>query len=238
MTRFLHTEEVGDVLVVRIERPPANAMSPDLLDEGAELVEELRGSPPGAVVITAGNCLTGGGDLSADRTLALSGSCSQLLTFSGGVDLKLVPSLPEAERSGADYRIASSTASYGITELRVGTPFPAAAIGVIRAELEPAAVRRMVLGADLIDGATAHDWGVVDELAEGEDGVLERSLEVARGFAKLPSRTYELVKRQLRGEALERMLAASQDDPLAAGWLTDEAPDAARAVLDRERDQP
>src|SRR6185369_11217573 len=37
--------------------------------------------------ITAGTCLTGGGDLSADRSLSLSASCTQALTFSGGIDL-------------------------------------------------------------------------------------------------------------------------------------------------------
>jgi hypothetical protein len=37
--------------------------------------------------ITAGTCLSGGGDLSADRSLSLAASCSQAQTFSGGIDL-------------------------------------------------------------------------------------------------------------------------------------------------------
>ena len=241
---LLRIERDGDVAVVHMERPPANAMSPDLLDEGSELVATLRADPPGAVVLTG------------------SGSF-----FSGGVDLKLVPSLPAEEQSAmvprinrifcdwyglerpviaavnghavagglilalcADYRVGASDASYGITELRVGAPFPAAAIGIVRAELSPAVVRRLVLGAGLIDGATAKEWDVVDELLPAAE-VLERSMAVAHEYARLPTQTYEIVKDQLRGEALRRMLAASEADPFAAGWFSDETPDAARAVI-------
>src|SRR5262249_21709313 len=37
--------------------------------------------------VSTGTCLSGGGDLSADRTISLAASCSQGQTFSGGVDL-------------------------------------------------------------------------------------------------------------------------------------------------------
>ena len=49
---LLRIEHDGDVAVVHIERPPANAFSPELLDEGSELVDTLRADPPGAVVLT------------------------------------------------------------------------------------------------------------------------------------------------------------------------------------------
>ena len=131
----------------------------------------------------------------------------------------------------ADHRVGSTEASYGLTELRVGAPYPAAAIELVRAELTPQAARRLVLGADLIDAETALACGAVDELAR-PDVVLERALEVARELAALPRATYEVVKQQFRGDALERMREASERDPLASGWLTDEMPDASKAVLE------
>ena len=246
MAEFIKTEAVGEVLVVRLERPPANAMSPALLDEGAEVVARLSADPPAAVVIAGSGAF-----------------------FSGGVDLKLVPTLPADEQRQmvprinrifcawygfprpvvaavnghavagglilalcADHRVASTEATYGLTELRVGAPYPAAALGVVRAELAPAVARRLVLAANLIDAETARDWDVVDELAE-PDAVLERALEVARELGSLPARTYELVKDQLRGDALRRMRAGADADPLAAGWLSEETASAARAVLER-----
>lgn len=70
MYEHLKVEARGDVAVVRIDRPPANAMSPELAEEGAGVLEQLLAEEPGAVV------LTGTGSV-----------------FSAGADLKLVPTL-------------------------------------------------------------------------------------------------------------------------------------------------
>lgn len=70
MYEHLKVEARGDVAVVRIDRAPANAMSPELAEEGAGVLEQLRAEEPGAVV------LTGTGSV-----------------FSAGADLKLVPTL-------------------------------------------------------------------------------------------------------------------------------------------------
>jgi enoyl-CoA hydratase len=242
----LSVDEVDGLAVVRIERPPANALAPDLLSEGAELVERLRRDLPAAVV------LTGSGGF-----------------FSGGVDLKLVPTLSETEQRGmvaginrlfcdwygfprpvvaavnghavagglilalcADRRIGARGAAYGLTEVRVGAPYPAAAIGVVRAELEPRAARELVLGAELIDAERALEVGALDELREADE-VLDRALAVARDLAALPSATYETVKAELRSKAMREIEAAVAAEPLLEGWLSDEAPEAARAALER-----
>src|ERR671922_1268244 len=163
--KHLELEQDDEVLMVRINRPPANALGPELLEEGRRLVDELRSAPPPAVVIT------GAGEF-----------------FSGGVDLKVAPRLPREEQarmaSGinelfagwygfwhpvvaavnghavagglilalcADHRVGAEGAKYGLTETRVGIPYPAAAMGVVKAELAPAVARRLVLGAELID---------------------------------------------------------------------------------------
>ncbi len=76
MADLIAIEEVDEVTVVRIQRPPANALSPELLAAGAEVVERLRERRPAAIVIT------GQGDF-----------------FSGGVDLKLAPTLSAEQQS-------------------------------------------------------------------------------------------------------------------------------------------
>src|ERR1044072_5396656 len=77
MADLVAIEEADGVTVVRIQRPPANAMSPELRDAGAEAVERLRELRPAAVVVT------GQGEF-----------------FSGGVDLKLAPTLsPDEQRA-------------------------------------------------------------------------------------------------------------------------------------------
>ncbi|HEX6117753.1 MAG TPA: enoyl-CoA hydratase/isomerase family protein [Solirubrobacterales bacterium] len=243
----LSLETTDGIAVVTMKRPPANALAPDLLEEGAELMDGLRADPPDAVVITGSQGF-----------------------FSGGVDLKLAPTLTAEEQAGmvaginrlfidwysfprpvvaavsghavaggmilalcADRRIGSGAATYGLTELRVGVPYPAAAIGCVRAELSPAAARRLVLEAELIDGEAALGYGLVDELLPA-DAVLGRARQVAAGLAELPARAYETVKGQLRGPVIERMRAGAADDPMSAGWIAAETADAARAAIERE----
>ena len=86
-----------------------------------------------------------------------------------------------------------------------------------------------MLGASLIDAAAAKD-GTWSTSCAGPRGA--RALGRGRHeYAKLPTATYETVKEQLRGQTLRRMLAEAESDPLNDGWLGDEMPDAARAVI-------
>jgi enoyl-CoA hydratase len=246
MTELIAVEDADGVALVRIQRPPANALDPGLLAAGAEVVGRLRERRPAAIV------LTGSGDF-----------------FSGGVDLKLAPTLSEGEQREmvaainrlfldwyglphpvvaavnghavagglilalcADHRVGSLGATYGLTEVRVGAPYPGAALAVVGAELDPGAARRLVLGAELVGAEAALGLGLVDELAEPED-VLEGGLDAARRLAALPAGTYETVKLQLRAPALALMREAVERDPLAAGWLSDETASAAAAALER-----
>jgi enoyl-CoA hydratase/carnithine racemase len=75
-------------------------------------------------------------------------------------------------------RIASSAGRYGLPEVKVGVPYPQAAIGIVEAELAPDAARVLALGARLVDAAECVRLGVFDETVEPER-VLPRALEVA-----------------------------------------------------------
>jgi enoyl-CoA hydratase len=133
-----------------------------------------------------------------------------------------------------DYRVGATEGKLGLTELRAGIPYPAVAMEVVRAELGPAAVRMLVLGASLVEPREALELRLVDELAPAA-AVLDRALVVAAELAALPTAGYPLVKRQLRGEAMARMERAQRDDPLLGGWLGEETGTAAAGVLGAER---
>ena len=73
---FVSVETSGAVTVVEIDRPPANAMSLELLDELVGTLEQLAGDVPAAVVIAG-----------------------RAGFFSAGVDLKAVPGYgPDEQR--------------------------------------------------------------------------------------------------------------------------------------------
>ncbi len=99
-------------------------------------------------------------------------------------------------------------------------------------DLAPAAARRLVLGAQLVGPERALALGCLDELVE-PGAVLDRALEVAERMAALPARAYPVIKKQLRGEATQRMHALAAADPIAAGWLAGETAGAAGGLLKR-----
>jgi enoyl-CoA hydratase len=243
MYRHLKIEEQGDVALVRIDRPPANAMDIELLEEGSRALEELRDAEPGAVVITgregffsAGVDLKVAPTLDADGQRRLVDGINRLFGGWYGFPRPLVCAVNGHAIAGGlilalcgDHRVGGHHGRLGVTELRAGLPYPAAAILVVKSELTPAVARRLVLGAGLVEPAQALELGLVDEL---HDAPLDRALEVATELAALPRQTYSQVKRQLRAEALAgiaRILAGG--DPLSAGWVGDEAAGASAAIL-------
>jgi enoyl-CoA hydratase len=233
----------GEISIIRIDRPPANAFDQALLSAGVEVIEELMAAPPAAVVITG----TG-------------------RFFSSGADLRLVPSLsPEAQTQLArtvslnfagwyqfprpvvmavnghavagglvialcgDYRVVGTSGQFGLTEVKVGIPFPSTAMAVVQRELTPPIVRRLVFGTELFDARTAVDYDIFDEMVD-DDVVLDRAIEKAREFAALPQATYAAVKQRLRSDAFERrgLFGGAEAAPDA---LADSVT-AARKVLD------
>jgi enoyl-CoA hydratase/carnithine racemase len=247
MPPFITVESRGEVALVRIDRPPANAMDLELLDQGRAVEGELRAASPGAVVIVGREGF-----------------------FSAGVDLKAVPTLDRDGQRGmveginrvflgwysfprpvvcavnghaiagglilalcGDHRIGCGVGKLGLTELRAGIGYPAAAMAVVRAELAPPAVRELALRAELLEsGPAAVELGLLDELVEPE-ALLDRSLEVAAELAALPRDAYSRVKDQLRGPTVTELERIVEHDPMLAEWTDDESASAAAAILDR-----
>jgi enoyl-CoA hydratase len=246
----IQIEEAGDVAVVRIDRPPANALDLDLLAEGHEVRERLAGEEPSAVVLvgrdrffSAGLDLKAASTLAADEQRRTVDGINRLFSGWFAFPRPVVAAVNGHAVAGglilalcADYRVCASEGRLGLTELRAGLPFPLAAISVVRAELSPGAARRLVLGASLVEPPEALTLGVVDEVRP-YDEVLPRAVEVATEMAELPRAAYTIVKRQLRGpaiEALERALGGGAGDPALAAWVNNETGAAAAAILRRD----
>jgi len=117
-----------------------------------------------------------------------------------------------------DHRVASSEGRYGLTEVKVGVPYPQAALGVVRAELSPAGTRLLVLGNRLVSAEECVRLGAFDEVAEPA-AVLERAVAVARELAALPAELYASTKAELRADTLTTLRAAAEADPLPQSWV-------------------
>jgi enoyl-CoA hydratase len=226
-------QEADDgVVVMTADRAPANAMDVTLLGDILEALDQVASDLPRALVLAGrAGFFSAGADLKAipgydaeDQRRMVTGINDMALglyelpcpvvgaitghAIAGGFVLALC----------TDIRVASSAGSYGLTEVKVGVPYPQAAIGVVTAELAPHAARVLALGNQLIDGARCLRLGVFDEVVEPEH-VLPRALELAAGLAAFPAEVYARTKRELRGATVARLRSAAAEDPLLAQWV-------------------
>jgi enoyl-CoA hydratase len=246
LSELVRVEERGEVALVTIDRPPANAMDRALLEAGHRVVDELRSREPGAIVLagrqgffSAGVDLKYAPTLDADGQRAMVDGINRLFAGWYSFERPVVCAVTGHAIAGGlilalcgDWRVGATEGRLGLTELRAGIPYPAAAMAAVRAELSPRVARRLVMRAELFDPPAALEMGLVDELAQPGD-VVARALAVGEELAALPRAAYAIVKHQLRGEVMavmQRVLAG--DDPLArAGWLSGETAGAAAATL-------
>lgn len=173
MTSISVTDDAG-VSLLEIDRPPANAMDVELLAELVSSLESLAADPPPARVITGrAGFFSAGVDLKAaptygpDEQRHMVESINRMVLTGYGLPCPVVAAVTGHAIAGglvlalcADVRVASTNGSYGPTEVKVGVPYPQAAIGLVRAELAPPAARRLVFGNELVDGQEATGLGL------------------------------------------------------------------------------
>jgi enoyl-CoA hydratase len=218
---MLELEEREDVTIVRMAHGKVNALDVELLQAIAKAFASLE--PGRAVVFTgAGRSFSAGVDLKRiteggmDYVRAfrpsLSGAVKAIFDHPGPV----VAAINGHAIAGGcvlaaacDVRLMSA-GTIGLTEMRVGVPFPAAPIEVMRHVMGPA-VRRLVWDAELLDPAAAHAIGLVDEVVAPE-ALLEAALAVAARLARISPEVFAYTKRQLQGPARDRLASVSQAD--------------------------
>ena len=237
----------GAIAIVTLRRPPANAMNLELTEDIAAVFQRLGqdGSVRSVVLTGQGKSFCAGVDLKAvpdfdrahqrrmvdalNRAFYSVFSCPVPVVgainghaIAGGLVLALC----------CDWRTAVQTPFLaGLTEVRVGVPYPVAAMEVVRQELRPDVARQLVLFGQNITAAAAVEAGVFDEMVDSE-ALLDRALARANEFAALPRSAFAGSKRQLRQKACEAIEAAiAGAEPLLNGWLSAETIQAAAAVL-------
>src|SRR2546423_10250714 len=211
MPRFVTIETRGEVALVRVDRPPANALDLELLAEGRAAQEELRGGEPGAVVIvgrdgffSAGVDLKAAPKLDRDGQKGMVDGINQLFLGWYSFPRPLVCAVNGHAIAGGlilalcgDYRVGPTSGRFGLTEVKVGIPYPSAAMEVVQSELVAPVVRRLVVRGELFDANTALGFDIFDEVV-ADDAVVDRALAVAAELASLPPRTFEAVKARLQ----------------------------------------
>jgi enoyl-CoA hydratase len=239
---MLVVEQRADVTLARLSHGKVNVLDLELVRAIAATMREVPGDA--AVVITGdGPAFSAGVDLQRivdggpsyvrEFLPALSAAFMAIFDHPGPV----VAAVNGHAIAGGcviaaacDRRLMSQ-GRIGLSELSVGVPFPAAAMEIMRYATGPEA-GRLVLTAPLLDAAQALATGLVHEIRE-PDSLLDAAANRARAMARIPPGVFSFSKRQLQGQARDRIAARSGDDEaVLAMWSSDRTRDAITGYLD------
>jgi enoyl-CoA hydratase/carnithine racemase len=236
----VHREARGDgILLLTLDKPPANAIDETLLADLDAAIEAARADDAvRAVILTgAGAFFCGGFDFAAPRRD--DAVATELYAQYRETHLKLL-SLPKptvamvnghATAGGlilalaCDYRLGiQGNYSVGLNEVAVGASYPRAAFEIVRLRLSHARASELILRAMLYQSDQAVRLGIVDEMiaeAVFNDTVFERAARLAR----FPSEAYAHAKAALVAEAVKRIEAETEDEALQTMlvWMTPES---------------
>jgi enoyl-CoA hydratase len=246
---MLDLEERGAVTIVRLAHGKVNALDVELLQAIADTMGGLASDR--AVVLTgAGRAFSAGVDLKriADGGLdyvkvfrpALSEAVTAVFDHPGPV---VAAVNGHAIAGGCVLAVAGdlrlmSQGTIGLSEMRVGVPFPAAVMEVVRHAAGPHA-RRLVLEALVMGAQEALAMGLIDRITT-PDALLDDAIAEAERLARISPDVFAHTKRQLQAPARARIEAITQaeEDATTDMWGSPAVQEAIKGFMAglRERD--
>lgn len=236
---------------LRFDRPPANALVPELmlelmkqLDETARPDSDLR-----AVVLSgAPGIFTGGLDvpylLGLDRP-ALTSAVEvlfDLIVKLAECPLPVVAAITgHSPAAGAvialccDHRImADGELVIGVNEVRVGLPIPEVVLGLVARQVGVRAAEHLCVTGRLLAPAEALAMGLVEEVVPSER-VVGRSIEWCQELAKAPRYAVHATRVSARRDLVEmtRRLSAMDKVRFPQEWFRSEVQAGLRSMVER-----
>lgn len=218
---FLSLERTGNVVTVTIERPDVmNALGSD--GDGAafeEMTAEIAADRSiGCAILTGrGRAFSAGGNIKAmaDRGGAFSGAPHQIRDRYRTNIHRIARALHAMETplvaavNGpaiglgcdvacmADIRIAADTAKFGVTFLKLGLIPGDGGAWLLPRAIGMSRAAELLFTGDVIDAATAQDWGLVSRVVPA-DTLMEEAMALAQKIAQQPPQALRLAKTLLR----------------------------------------
>jgi 3,2-trans-enoyl-CoA isomerase len=245
---MIQTIDHGPVREVRLDRPPVNALSPELIAALRAAVEGAPGDGAQALVLSgAPGRFSGGLDIPYLINLdepAIAAAWRDLYSLMGALAASPIPVAAavtgHSPAGGAVLAIfcdarfmAEGDFKIGLNEVQVGIPLPALIFRAFRRLLGPRQAERLAVSGQLISGAEAHAIGLVDELV-APDRVVERAVEWCNGLLALPPQAMAITRFNARAD-----LVALFDSPeeeladLVDTWFSEETQGVLRMVVER-----
>jgi enoyl-CoA hydratase/carnithine racemase len=245
---MLDTIRHDDILELRLDRPPANALDPALIESLHRGVEAAPREGARAIVLSgAPGMFSGGLDVPALVKLDRDGIRS---LWQGLYDtMRALANSPvpvaaaitgHSPAGGAvlaiccDYRVmAEGDFKIGLNEVRVGITLPPVLLRVLRRIVGDRQAERLAVGGLLVDAQEAQRIGLVDELVPvGE--VTQAALHWCRTMLELPRQAMSATRQRARAPLAELFAQPQGEiDEVVDAWYSAETQAALRALIER-----
>lgn len=241
----------GAVRELRLDRPPANALSPELIAALREAVESAPGAGAKALVLSgAPGMFSGGLDVPHLIQLGRPAIAAAWRDFYGllrGLAASPIPIVAaitgHSPAGGAvislycDARfMAEGEFRIGVNEVQVGIPMPPVIFRALRRLVGPREAERLCVTAQLVPAAEALRIGLVDELVAPE-GLIARAVEWCNAVLALPPEAMAETRRLVRADLVSLFASSADTEAELAGlldqWFSSETQGALRALVER-----
>ncbi len=225
---ILLTQREADIVVLTMNRPPANALNADLI---SVLLDRIRSfardeAPPGIVLTGRGDrFFSAGGDIKEVSTIEVA--TPRMRMFHALLcEMERYPSPLICAVRGyavggafefllhADYVVANPECQVGFPEINHGLLPAVKGMRQAARKLGQRASRQLLYSGDLIAATKALEIGAVDEIVE-TDKVADRALSVCRQLREKDRKLFTAIKHSLN------LTGQMSDDELDAMTIAD-----------------
>jgi 3,2-trans-enoyl-CoA isomerase len=245
LTRISH----GPVLELCMNRPPVNALNPELVQELNDAIKDA-GDQASALVISGREGLFSAGlDVPELMQLDRPGMSEFWRNFFGLLETVARSPIPvaaaitgHAPAGGAvlclfcDYR-AMSKGKYviGLNETQVGLLVPEVIRQALIRLTGPHRAERMIVAGALLSPEQAHSDGMIDELADSPADTVQAAVNWCETHLALPAHAMLGNRQLMRQDACERfdLLGEKEVKEFVDGWFDEPTQVTLRAVLEK-----
>ena len=243
---MLLTFDHGPIRELRLNRPPANALSRELIVALREAIQAgLQNGSRALVLSGAPGRFSGGLDvpllLGYDQAAiaALWREFYALLKDLAGSPIPIAAAITGHAPAGGtvltlfcDWRVmADGDFKMGLNEVQVGLVLPPVILAALRRLVGPRQAERLAVGGLLISPPEALGVGLVDELAP-HDRVIDRALHWCHNLLALPAEAMTATRREARADlvAYFEQNVEPELQGVTASWWAPETQSALQAL--------
>jgi len=246
---MLNIIDHGKIREIRLDRPPANALNPELTGQLRDALVEAGGAADAVVVSGRQGMFSAG--LDVPQLLELD-RASMTEFWMGFIELlNRIASMPvptafaltgHAPAGGivmalfGDYRVMPRGAfKTGFNESQVGLVVPPQVHQALVRLIGAHAAERIVVSGEMMEADRALDLGLVDELVESPDAAVARAIEWCESLLALPRSAMLMSRAMARAELLKIFEATKTQDmgEFIDVWFEDGTQKTLRQLVER-----